>query len=1227
VTYAPELLAAPRVSRYKIISLLGRGATSLVYKAFDVDKNLNVALKSIRFPEFDDIYRVKQEFRFFRDFYHQNLVSLYDLYVEDEICFYTMEFIDGLDFVSFVRSRDGALRSCLGQLVDGLAALHEAARLHRDLKPSNILIESGGRTVLLDFGLSTEARPQDSVVSQALLYAGTPAYMAPEQLSGGLASQSSDLYGLGVVLYQALTGRRPYPDLPPVGLYEAQKTQPAPPQVLDPDIPKDLGTLALALLSFDPRDRPPLAEVKRVTRASPALPGGHAPRSVPDRFSQPFVGREAELARLEAAFARTLAGDRVAVHVSGVSGVGKTTLIERFLADARDRHGALVLRSRCHHQESVRFNAVDGVIDTLSRYLMVESAEQLSQLAPKDLPALVTMFPVLGRVPFAFREFDQDSIANDPQIIVRQALGALRELLHRIAARRPLIVWIDDLQWSDASSLPHLREIAIAGGGKPILSVFSYRTEDLQPDSVAAALERTAADTDLQTEHVVVEPLDVSAVGVLVQSLLGEGAEADPAWISEVAHQSAGLPFFVLELTAYRRQWLGGRAAAFGEINAAGVLDQRLRSLPTLQRAVLEIVSVAGAPLSEETLVRIVARESASGREIYHLLKQNLLRKGDVNGRPAVETYHDRIRVSVLDALDSPTRRLRHREIAEEMARAAELDYPLLVEHFLGAGEPVLAADHAILAGRRAGERLAFDQAAEFLLLASRLRDPGGDDRTLTIELADALAAAGRSAEAGELFLRAARSNQSDPLAVAAYESRAAQQFLYSGRLTAGRNVYLKLFNDLGIPFPTTARAARRMSIGNRVFFIVGLRRLKVRSAKESPAQALMRVDTLWAASKGFLMLDYLVGDAMFSRYMREAAALGERSRVLRALAMEAAVLANIGRGWSIRRSDALLRRAEDLGRGSIDPYDRVVLRTVQCSISWFRGQWRDAAELAREAVELHRRDCVRYDFEVPIALSYRVSAMVMQGAIKQAKAETLEAIDDALRRGDIFVSRLFKSGYWTYIGLAGDDPDAVIADSGALLQDVASDRFTLLHWSYFNAMVNALVYAGRPWDALSLVEQQWPLIRATGFQKLACIGAHLREIRARALLKAAAAGAPPKCLEHWTRDRLLRFAEADAQWIAQTDALSHAAATTAAIRSGIAALEGDRDRRRVQLQAARQGFRQSGMMLHRAAAELQLAALAAAGTGHSLQAAGLEAMSVEGVKQPHRMSAFLMFS
>ena len=335
--------------------------------------------------------------------------------------------------------------------------------------------------------------------------------------------------------------------------------------------------------------------------------------------------------------------------------------------------------------------------------------------------------------------------------------------------------------------------------------------------------------------------------------------------------------------------------------------------------------------------------------------------------------------------------------------------------------------------------------------------------------------------------------------------------------------------------------------------------------------------------------------------------------------------MANVGRRWSLRRSDTLLRRACDIADESKDPYDRVVLRTCQSGAAWFRGRWQEAAELAAEAIALHRRDCVRYDFEVPIALGYRVSAVVMQGAISQAKAETQAAIDDAQRRGDRYVSGLFRSGYSTYIAIADDDPERVIAHSAALLHEVPQDRFTSVHWSYFNATVNALVYAARPWDAWSVVRQQWPLIEAAGFLRLGCIGAHLREIRSRAALQAAAAGAPPLALREWTRDRLLRLVEDDASRIARTGSLSHAHATAAAIRSGVAALGGSPDHRRVLLAAACTGFTEAGMMLHRAAAELQIALLDPDGDARG--DAARQAISREGVRRPERMAAFLMFA
>ena len=334
VAYSPELLAAPQTSRYRIISLLGRGATSLVFKAFDTEKSFNVALKSVRFPEYEDIFRIKQEFRFFRDFYHQNLVSLFDLQVDRDVCFYTMELIEGIDFVSFIQSKPAALRPCLAQLAAELAALHGAGWLHRDLKPNNILVEPDGRTVLLDFGLSLATQSDEldrdrgeAVCRHARLYgAGTADRRGTIRGNRSLCDRCGAVPGAdrSSALSAGSAGC-------PV---ELQRSPPTMPEATDD---KDLAALALTLLSFEPQDRPTLDEVRRLARF-----GSKGRTAQYDRYSHPFVGRDAELTKLRDAFARSREGRSVAMLVSGTSGVGKTTLIGHFLADAHRDFAALV---------------------------------------------------------------------------------------------------------------------------------------------------------------------------------------------------------------------------------------------------------------------------------------------------------------------------------------------------------------------------------------------------------------------------------------------------------------------------------------------------------------------------------------------------------------------------------------------------------------------------------------------------------------------------------------------------------------------------------------------------------------------------------------------------------------------------------------------------------------------------------------------------------------------
>src|SRR5262249_25656701 len=153
----------------------------------------------------------KQEFHALADIVDPNLVVLHELIARDGLWYFTMELVRGVDFLSYVRPgpKGGAvdlarLRDALRQLVSGIDALHRASKLHRDLKPQNVLVEGGGRVVILDFGLVADVAADGLHYAADRERAGTPAYMAPEQYAGTPIGPAADLYAVGVMLYEAL---------------------------------------------------------------------------------------------------------------------------------------------------------------------------------------------------------------------------------------------------------------------------------------------------------------------------------------------------------------------------------------------------------------------------------------------------------------------------------------------------------------------------------------------------------------------------------------------------------------------------------------------------------------------------------------------------------------------------------------------------------------------------------------------------------------------------------------------------------------------------------------------------------------------------------------------------------------------------------------------------------------------------------------------------------------
>src|SRR5437868_5387789 len=342
--------------RFELRRRLGAGGMGVVYEAYDRARDRTVALKTLMRAAANDLYRFKREFRALADVAHPNLVSLFELMSDGTSWFFTMELVRGVNFLAYVREQlddaigqathelptlnvadhqtlslldlddsarlanerdqsiDSALlseqvattcnlsrlRSALRQLAEGINVLHETNQLHRDIKPTNVLVTPEGRVVLLDFGLITETSAPELRERRGL--AGTPAYMSPEQVAGQPITKASDWYSVGVILYEALTGRLPFTGTVLEVFERKQQMEPPPPSVLVPSVPEDLDALCRDLLRREPQQRPNGLEVLARLSADYLVSESSIQTDTPitaQTFSadtdELFVGREREL--------------------------------------------------------------------------------------------------------------------------------------------------------------------------------------------------------------------------------------------------------------------------------------------------------------------------------------------------------------------------------------------------------------------------------------------------------------------------------------------------------------------------------------------------------------------------------------------------------------------------------------------------------------------------------------------------------------------------------------------------------------------------------------------------------------------------------------------------------------------------------------------------------------------------------------------------------------------
>lgn len=997
--------------RLRILQRLGQGGMGAVYLAQDDGRGALVALKTLNRLDAASVYRLKNEFRSLADVRHQNLCRLHELFHDLGEWFFTMEVVDGERFDEWVRGDEARLWAALPQLVEGICAIHAAGKLHRDLKPANVLVARDGRVVVLDFGLAVD--PDIGGIGQTVeeySVSGTPSYMAPEQAAGQPATVASDFYALGVMLYEGLTGQLPFSGRAGEVIAAKQLGAATAVRALVPEAPADLATICDALLAREPARRPNAAALRLTLAAVPTgtsetatssgtwtpAASAHAPSPQAASSAVVLLGREFELAALREAFLRSCSGKKpVIVLLAGESGMGKSTLCEAFLGDLRARHRAVVLSGRCFERETVPFKAFDVVIDELSRHLRKLPERELFALLPRDAFALRRIFPVLGRLA-AFAEAPERDVPAAYELRQR-AFAAFGELLGRMCDRAPLVLHLDDLQWSDSDSTILLMHLLRQADAPRILLIASHRSEQtLGHPYLSPLYEVLPTDVRLDVQTLRLGPLAPDAAQSLLRQQFGTVPDA-------LATEAGGNPFLLNELG---RHALAHPHQPTTEVSLNSVLVARAAVLPEAGRRLLEVMSVAGRPVDLQLAVEAAGTNTAP-RTLFEMLRDAQLARATGKGA-LVECFHDKVREALLAALTAETLREHHAAIAQALSVRPDSDAEQLAVHLLGSAQTDRAAVQLARAADSALAELSFDRAARLYTQAlAHGRFEPADTQRLRIARGDALAEAGRGQLAAEAYLDAMP--QATGEAQRALEHRAAEQYLFSGRIKDGRALMGRSLRRDGLRLPASPTG----TLASLVFERLRLRLHGLDFRERTPAPASTELlDRMFSRSIELLRVDAVAGAVVHARYLRLGLHHGNATHVARALALE---IFNRTMGIGevagvpdlVRRVEAQLARHDDpLARLWLDHCRGFYLATPP------------VLDLAAALADFDRYLALLDEIRPPNASYHRVLAQWHRAAIRvnlgrlaEVARELPDLLDTLFERGDYVTLPLCVGG------------------------------------------------------------------------------------------------------------------------------------------------------------------------------------------------------------------------
>ena len=739
--------------RYAVLKKLGEGGKGIVFKARDTSLNRVVAIKMLKNPvTTGEAYtRFITEAQSVAKLNHPNIVSIHDIGKEDEKPFFVLEFVEGQSLRDLIETYPEGrcdIPTVLRVGIDVCNALqyaHSQGILHRDVKPENIMITEEGVAKLMDFGLAKMlGQPRQT---QEGVIVGTVAYVAPEIALGKGADARSDLYSLGAVLYEAVTGKPPFLGEDPVKIiFSHIHDYPVSPDRLNPKVPNALAECVMKLLEKDPTKRyQSAADLLKVLRdiAEESLREAVLPTQKPvlvvpsprplARKEIQLIDRVEEMNRLKEAVDRAVRGEGSLLFLRGEAGIGKTRLTRELGAYARLR-GMNVLYGRC--PALLTMTGIPPYIlwsEVIRDYLQASTAEQLYRVIgfyPGEVSKLV---PELGQ---RLRAIPQ-SMQIDPEHERDRLFEAVSQFITNVSKEAPLLVVLDDLQWTDQSSLLLMHYLARGVSRERLLLVGAYRDSEVDEKHPLSPV-LTELNRERLLQAVPLKRMSLDHASEMIKQIL-EQDEVPKEFCQLVYQKTEGNPFFVEEvMNSLMEQELIFREGNRWKIKdvsriefpetVRGVVKSRIGRLDDECRNLLSMASFVGYDFSVEALRGVTGFEENKLVELLErMLKTGQIKARVVHGEEAC-SFADAI---VRDVVHEEVSPLMHRRLHHLVGSALEKVYTDKIDdhlaelayQFLESNDKDKALGYFLKAGEKAAKIYANNEAVSYFQSALQLLD------------------------------------------------------------------------------------------------------------------------------------------------------------------------------------------------------------------------------------------------------------------------------------------------------------------------------------------------------------------------------------------------------------------------------------------------------------------------------------------------------------------------